>query len=110
MGRALNGQQWRDADYCRAGYERGETNAKYARRFVHSQVANTGSRKAKARMGLYAGDRVPVGYVVLCDQSTDRLNHYAIYEPQAQMIRLIFAKFLELRRIQAVARWCSGMR
>ena len=67
-----------------------------------------GSRKAKARMGLYAGDRVPAGYVVLRDQSTDRLNHYAIYEPQAQIIRLIFAKFLELRRMLAVPRRLDG--
>jgi DNA invertase Pin-like site-specific DNA recombinase len=66
-----------------------------------------GSRRAKARMGRYAGDQVPIGYVVLRDKATGRLNDYSVHEPQASIVRLIFAKFLELRRIQAVARWCN---
>jgi hypothetical protein len=66
-----------------------------------------GSRRAKARLGLYAGDQVPVGYIVLRHEVSGRLRDYAIHEPQAKVVRLIFAKFLELRRIQAVARWCN---
>ena len=66
-----------------------------------------GSRKAKAEMGKYAGDAVPVGFIVVPDGKGSRLNEFAIYEPHATIIRLIFAKMLELRRLQAVARWCN---
>jgi len=66
-----------------------------------------GSRRAKANSGQYAGDQVPIGYIVLRNELSGRLRDYAIYEPHAKIIRLIFAKFLELRRIQAVARWCN---
>ncbi len=66
-----------------------------------------GSRKAKAEMGKYAGDAVPVGFIVLPDEKGDRFNEFAMYEPHAKIVRLIFAKMLELRRLQAVARWCN---
>jgi DNA invertase Pin-like site-specific DNA recombinase len=66
-----------------------------------------GSRRTKANMGKYAGGPMPLGYVVLRDEGSGRLDEYMVYEPHARIIRIIFQKMLELRRIQAVAGWCN---
>jgi DNA invertase Pin-like site-specific DNA recombinase len=82
--------------------------AQYASRELKMILSRLGgSRKAKAEMGKYAGDAVPVGFLVLPDEKGDRFNEFAVYEPHAKIIRLVFAKMLELRRLQAVARWCN---
>lgn len=81
--------------------------AKYASRELRVIVDRmAGSRKAKAQLGKYVGAPVAAGYIVLPDEH-DRLSDFAIYEPQAEIVRLIFSKFLETRCIQTVALWLN---
>ena len=58
--------------------------AQYASRELKMILSRLGgSRKAKAEMGKYAGDAVPVGFLVLPDEKGDRFNEFAVYEPLA---------------------------
>ncbi len=66
-----------------------------------------GSRRIKAEIGQFAGDVVPPGYAVRPLPNSTKLSEYYIYEPHAAIVRLIFAKFLELGRLQSVALWCN---
>jgi len=82
--------------------------AQYASRELKMILERLGqARQRKSFQGRYAGDAVPIGYVVLRDAASKRLEAYAPYEPHAKLINIIFAKMLELQRIQAVARWCN---
>lgn len=82
--------------------------AQYASRELKMILERLGrARQRKSFQGRYAGDAVPIGYVVLRDEASKRLEDYAAYEPHVKLINIIFAKMLELQRIQAVARWCN---
>jgi len=54
------------------------------------------ARDELGRMGLWAGQGVPVGYFIDLEDTSDTYKQYFIYEPHAEIVRAIFRRYREL--------------
>ncbi len=77
------------------------TIAEFERRQTAERISNSFHQRAKR--GLYNGGSVPLGYRI----DPDRPGHLAIVPEEAEIIRLIFKKFLEIETLMQTTRWLN---
>jgi len=77
------------------------TIAEFERRQTAERISNSFHQRAKR--GLYNGGSVPLGYKI----DPDKPGHLAIVPEEAEIIKIIFKKFLELETMMHTTRWLN---
>lgn len=78
------------------------TIAEFERRQTAERISNSFHQRAKR--GLYNGGSVPLGYRI----DPLKPGHLEVVPEQAEIVRLIFKKFLEIETLSQTAKWLNG--
>jgi len=72
-----------------------------ARTYIEEHVIGrmNAARDELGKMGVWAGQGVPIGFYIDFDETSSTYKQYLVYEPHAEIVRALFARFRELNGV-----------